>query len=90
MQYFKHSKGFHPKFKKLSERVNYLKETNEGVNEMCDIVEEYADAKVAKRDKEMAIALLKDKIYPLNKIAELTKLSIEEINALQQEHLQNA
>ena len=33
--------------------------------------------------KEMAIALLKDKIYPLNKIAELTKLSLEEVEALQ-------
>ena len=40
--------------------------------------------------KEMAIALLKDKIYPLNKIAELTKLSVEEINALQETLLQNA
>ena len=61
---------------------------------MGDVWEEYADkkanARVAERDKEMAIALLKDKIYPLNKIAELTKLSIEEVNALQQEHLQNA
>ena len=36
-----------------------------------------------KRNKEMAIALLKDKIYPLNKIAELTKLSLEEVEALQ-------
>jgi len=33
--------------------------------------------------KEMAIALLKDKIYPLNKIAELTKLPLEEVEALQ-------
>ena len=90
MQYFKHSNGPHPKFKKLSERVNYLKETNEGVNEMCDIVEEYAQEKVNKQAKEMAIALIKDKIYPLSKIAELTKLSIEEINQLQNDHLQNA
>ena len=65
---------------------------------MCDIVQNYAEeyaqkkinAKVAEQAKEMAIALLKDKIYPLNKIAELTKLSVEEVNALQQEHLQNA
>ena len=60
---------------------------------MCDIVEEYADkkanAKVAERDKEMAIALLKEKVFTISKVAELTKLSIEEINALQQEHLQN-
>ena len=56
---------------------------------MGDVWEEYADEKVAKRDKEMAIALLKEKVFTIGKIAELTKLSIEEINALQQEHLQN-
>ena len=53
-------------------------------------LQEYADEKVAKRDKEMAIALLKEKVFTVSKIAELTKLSVEEVNALQQEHLQNA
>ena len=98
MQYFKHSKGLHPKFKKLSERVHYLKETNEGVREMCDIVEEYAnekaikhaEAKVAEQAKEMAIALIKKNIMSLAEIAELTKLSIEEVNALQETIMQNA
>ena len=42
------------------------------------------------RSKEMAIALLKENVFTINKIAELTKLSIEEINQLQNEHLQNA
>ena len=40
--------------------------------------------------KEMAIALLKEKVFTISKIAELTKLSIEEINQLQNDHLQNA
>ena len=90
MQYFKNSNGIHPLFPKLSKQIYYYKETPEGVTTMGDVWEEYADEKVAKQAKEMAIALLKDKIYPLNKIAELTKLSIEEVNSLQQEHLQNA
>ena len=34
------------------------------------------------RSKEMAIALLKENVFTINKIAELTKLSIEEINQL--------
>ena len=57
---------------------------------MGDVWEEYADKKVAKQAREMAIALLKEKVFTISKIAELTKLSIEEVNALQQEHLQNA
>ena len=73
---------------------HFLKETNEGVKEMCDIVEEYADqkaeAKVAEQAKEMAIALIKKNIMSLAEIAELTKLSIEEVNALQETIMQNA
>ena len=93
MQYFKHSKGFHPKFKKLSERVNYLKETNEGVNEMCDIVEEYADAKVAKRDKETAINLFKNGVSIETIIKSVPSLSaefIEQLKKMPTDQLQNA
>ena len=63
------------------------KETPEGVNTMTDVWEEYADqkvaAKVAERDKEMAISLLKEKVFNNEKIAELTKLPLAEIEALQ-------
>ena len=90
MQYFKNSNGIHPLFPKLSSQIHYYKETPEGVTTMGDVWEEYADEKVAKQAKEMAIALLKKNIMTLAEIAELTKLSIEEVNALQQEHLQNA
>ena len=94
MQYFKHSKGFHPKFKKLSERVNYLKETNEGVNEMCDIVEEYADkkanAKVAEQARSAAMFLLKEGVDP-KIVAQAHKLPLETVLQIQKEvDLQNA
>jgi len=57
---------------------------------MVDVWEEYADEKVNAKAKEMAIALIKKNIMSLAEIAELTKLSIEEINALQETIMQNA
>jgi len=65
---------------------------------MCQAWDEhYEDGRIEgiakgrnEKAKEMAIALLKEKIFTISKIAELTKLSIEEINALQAEYLQNA
>ena len=42
MQYFKKSTGVHQKFQKLSNRVQYFKESQKGVTEMCELVEEYA------------------------------------------------
>ena len=65
---------------------------------MVDVWEEYADKranekaaeKVAEQAKEMAVSLLKEKVFTISKIAELTKLSIEEVEHLQAEHLQNA
>ena len=61
---------------------------------MCQAIDEIREDSRnegrAEERKEMAIALLKEKVFTISKIAELTKLSIEEINALQQEHLQNA
>ena len=42
MQYFKKSAGVHQKFQKLSKRVQYFKESQKGVTEMCELVEEYA------------------------------------------------
>ena len=40
--YFKKSTGVHQKFQKLSNRVQYFKESQKGVTEMCELVEEYA------------------------------------------------
>ena len=73
---------------------------------MVDVWEEYAEKranekaaekvaekvaeKTAELTKEMAIALLKENVFTISKIAELTKLSVEEINALQETLMQNA
>ena len=87
MQYFKNSTGIHPLFEKLSSQVYYYKESPKGAKNMKSVFDEYAEEvaaeKVAERDKEMAVALLKKKIMPLSEIAELTRLPLEEILALQ-------
>jgi len=82
MQYFKNSTGIHPLFEKLSNQVYYYKESPEGVSHVGNVWEEYADEKVDKKTKEMAIALMKKKIMSLAEIAELTKLPLEEVEAL--------
>ncbi len=128
MQYFINSSGYHETFKAVCNRVNYLKEVNEGVNSMSSVIERYAE-EYAKRYHEervqnvieeyakkyheermrdnsvieryaeeyakkyheertnderrtFAIKLLKDALYPLNKIAELTGLSEQEVERL--------
>jgi len=87
MQYFKNSTGIHPLFEKLSSQVYHYKEIPEGGNLMASVFDEVREEALNdgrnESRKEMAIALLKDKIYPLNKIAELTKLPLEEVEALQ-------
>ncbi|MGN0485061.1 MAG: PD-(D/E)XK nuclease family transposase [Lachnospiraceae bacterium] len=60
MQYFKQSIGEHTKFQKLCNRVKYFKESQKGVSDMCQIVEEYATKKVQQRDIEIATELLKN------------------------------
>ena len=90
MQYFKNSTGIHPLFEKLSNQVYYYKESPEGVSHVGNVWEEYADEVAAKRvaekvtesHKEMAVALMKKKIMSLAEIAELTKLPLEEVEAL--------
>lgn len=61
MQYFKKSVGEHKAFPKLSKRVKYLKEQQEGVCSMSDVVEEYANKvakeKVEESERKMAITL---------------------------------
>jgi hypothetical protein len=55
MQYFKKSVGEHKKFMKLCNRVKYFKKSQEGVTDMCDVVEEYAEKKAKAREKEAYI-----------------------------------
>ena len=54
MQYFKNTKGKNSKFPKLSNRVKYFKESQEGADSMSDIVEEYFRKRIAvEMDEQM-------------------------------------
>ncbi len=83
MQYFKNSTGIHPLFEKLSSQVYYYKESPEGVNGMASVFDEVREEALNEGRKEMAIALLKEKVFSTHKIAELTKLPLAEVEALQ-------
>lgn len=84
MQYFKNSNGIHPLFQKLSKQIYYYKETPEGVRQMSNVWEEYADEKVAKRDKETAATLFKSGV-PLDIILKaVPSLPTEFIEQLKQ------
>ena len=98
MQYFVNSSGCHEKFKAVCNRVNYLKEVNEGVNSMSSVIERYAEEyaqqyheeRVAEQAKEAILRMLKEgasidfiaRIFP--------SFSIEDIKQLQQNELVNA
>ena len=54
MQYFKNTKGKNSKFPKLSNRVKYFKESQEGADSMSDVVEEYFRKRIAvEMDEQM-------------------------------------
>lgn len=69
-----------------------LKSDTKGEIDMCQAIDEIReDSRNEGRDersKEMAVSLLKDNIYPLDKISTLTKLPMAEIHRLQQELIQ--
>lgn len=77
-------------YKELSDKVRYYKESEKGVNTMCEIWEEIKnegkmegklegklEAKI-----ESAQAMLRDGSLPIEKIAEFTGLSVEKIREL--------
>ena len=91
MQYFKKSTGEHKKFQKLCNRVKYYKESQEGVDEMCQLVEDYAKDYAEKYAKEYAEKVQKNNIISLLKngvsvdliataIPDIPREVIEELN----------
>ena len=71
----------------MSQRANYLKNTEGGVKHMCRIMEEYAKKYATKYAKDYAmdiaignaLTMLKDGMLPHDKIAEYTRLPCEKI-----------
>lgn len=70
----------------LAERVSYFKNETGGVDTMCQISEEIRRdaAEEAKRESAMEIALkmLKESTLSVEKIAEITSLTVDEVKAL--------
>jgi len=60
MQYFKKSVGEHSKFPKTCSRVNFFKQTQEGVSLMCKVVEDYAAEKLRQAEIQTASNFLKN------------------------------
>jgi hypothetical protein len=100
MQYFKNSNGTNDKFQRISNRVNYFKECKEGVQIMCELVDnyakeyakeyvkEYADTKVKEAKKETSLQIVINMIK--NGISDelieksVPSFSLEEIKLLSQ------
>ncbi len=84
MNYMVNSNGYHPLFKKLSQKVQYFKESQKGVNEMGNVFDEYAEKRANDERKIFAAKLLEDATFAVSKIAELTGLSEQEVENLKQ------
>ena len=72
-------------YKVLAERASFLKENEEGVAEMCKIMDEMKREAVQERNYEFAEKLLNKKIVSKEEIAELADITIEEVEELAKE-----
>ncbi len=69
-------------YKVLAERVRFFKETKEGVMTMCKAMEDRINASFNEGIKEMASRMLEDGKYPLEEVARLSRLSLEEVKKI--------
>jgi hypothetical protein len=68
----------------LAERVRYFKEDEEGVNEMCEIVENIVNKEKKEAVTKIAIKLLKSGKLSSAEIADNTGLSLDEVEKLKE------
>ena len=69
-------------YKELSDRVKLYKETEEGVNTVCDILEEMKNEAVERDRIENAIKMINDGLLSIDMIAKYSGLSIEKVREL--------
>lgn len=69
-------------FSEMAESIHKYKETEEGVSEMCKIMEDMRNEAVAARNIEFARKLIARGKDTVEEIAELTGLTVEEVEAL--------
>ncbi len=90
MQYFKNTKGRNSKFPKLSERVKYFKESQEGEKHMSQTLEEYVQKEMAEHDKETAKSFLQNGVSVELIQKSIPALSTDIIEELKQQLMQSS
>lgn len=89
MQYIRHTQGRNEAFKKLSDRVHYLKE--EGSHTMCEAVEAYAReyaAEAEQRAEQKVVEAGKQSAAELFKNGVSLEVVLKSLKTLDQETIQ--
>lgn len=85
MEFFTETGIRKQQFPDLSDRIQYLKEEKEGVTRMCEAVRKYGDERqslgMQNKQRQVVESALKMKM-PLETIAQLVGLSVEEVQKL--------
>ena len=66
----------------LAERVRYFKEDKEGVITMCKAIEDLMEETILQEHRKIAIDMIKKEKFSFEDIADLCKLTIEEVEEL--------
>ena len=66
----------------LSKRVGYFKNEPGGIDAMCEILEEVKRESAEESVKEIAFKMVQDGSLSIEKIAEITSLTVDEVKAL--------
>ncbi len=72
-------------FELMADRTRYLKENPKGVSEMCRIMEDMRNESIQEEKRMTVKRMLSDGILTLEKIAEYSELSIDEVKKLKTE-----
>lgn len=82
------------RLQELAERVRFFKETEEGVSQVCEAIEkiknEAVEEAVLLEKYEIALSMLAKEKYSHEEIAEITGLSLEDVEELAQQKTVNA
>lgn len=66
----------------LAERVKFFKESKEGIEIMCQVMEDMRNQTLKEGMKEVALRMLAAGKYELEEIADISGLSVEEVKQL--------
>ena len=72
-------------YKVLAERASFLKEKEEGVNEMCKIMDEMKQEAIQEERYDIVANMLKETDMSKDQIAHLANVTVEEVEELAKE-----